>query len=217
MITSIIVHYERKNNIRAIVDSLCAQTIKNEVWIWDNSSILSAETADVVIHSSRNFIQQPRWVLPGFVKTDYIWLQDDDRIITDNQMFEKLIQESKEHPDSIFGVKGKIFQGDDIDQEKPYQHHTGWVSRSMETDMINTGFCFFPRKLINKIPVNPFDYVSEKEYRHGDDIYVSKFLNTRVSSTIVESIKELNECGHKLSGRPEHMTLRNTLCKRFWL
>lgn len=217
MITSIITHYKRPQNMAKIVSAIRSQTVKAEIWIWDNSGDCP-DIADVMIRSSRNFILVPKWILIGMVTSEYVWLQDDDGMINNNDLFQNLIDENKKYSDSLLGWKGKIFSGEDIHPEKPYQHKTGWVgfTSQRETDMINTGFSFFNKSIINKILNNPFIELTPEEHAHGDDIYVSSKVKTRVSEYIFPSINMINECGLKLSGVPNHMGIRNELCKRFW-
>ena len=217
MITSIIVHYNRPGNIIPMVESIRKQSINSKIWIWDNSGNCPECNADAIIKSNFNFYQNPRYALLHMVETDYIWLQDDDRKIKDADFFEKLIEESNKHMDCLLGCNGKTFKGDDIDPEKPYQHNTGWVGYESETDMVNAGFCFFHRNIINEMSINPYDELTKEEFEHGDDIFSSSKVKTRVSETIKNGMDVLDECGLKLSGKTEHMNIRNKLCKRFWL
>jgi hypothetical protein len=214
MITSIIVHYKRSENIAEIVDGIRKQSIPSKIWIWDNSGECP-NLGDVMIKSNHNFAQLGRWMLLQAVQTKYVWLNDDDGKIRDPKLFENLIVESARYPETALGWKGKVFK--DAHPEKPYQNTAGWVQYGQESDMINMGFSFFPRVLINKIISNPFDVLTEKEHRHGDEIYISSRINTRSSAHIFHSVDMISECGLKLSGKSDHMSIRNTLCKRYWL
>jgi hypothetical protein len=216
MLTSIIVHYNRKENIPEIVQAIKKQTVKSEIWIWDNSGNCP-DCGDVMIRSSKNFAQMGRWMLLQAVKSEYIWMNDDDGKINDVNLFQNLILESKDNPDCMLGWKGKLFGGSDVDHEKPYQNKGGWVGYPAETDMINMGFSFFNRSLINEIISNPFDVLTEQEHRHGDEIYISNKIKTRVSKYIYQSIDLMDERNIKLSGITGHMEIRNKLCKEYWL
>jgi hypothetical protein len=216
MITSIIVHYKRPENIPEIVASILAQSVKSQIWIWDNSGNCP-DTGDILIRSNRNVAQMGRWMLLQMVKSQYVWLNDDDGKINDPNLFKNLLDESKKHPHNILGWKGKKFGGSDVDPVRPYQNKGGWVGYPAETDMINMGFSFFHRDLINKIISNPFDELTEQEHQHADEIYISSRVGTRVSEFIYNGITMMDERGIKLSGKSPHMEIRNKLCRRYWL
>ncbi len=215
MITSIIVHYNRPENIPEIVEAIRSQTVKSEIWIWDNSGNCP-DIGDVIIRSTRNFAQFGRWMLLQAVQTPFVWLNDDDGRINDVNLFKNLLDESGKY-DSILGWKGKKFGGSDVDKQKPYQNKAGWVGYAAETDMINMGFSFFKRDLINKIISNPFHELTQDEHQHADEIYISNRVNTRVSEFIFNGITMISERGRKLSGESHHMEIRNKLCKEYWI
>lgn len=217
MITSIIVHYKRPENIPEIVKAIREQTIPSQIWVWDNSGNCPDTGQDITIRSTHNFAQFGRWMLLQAVQTPYIWLNDDDGRVNGYNLFKNLLDENKKYPDSILGWKGKRFDGADIDKEKPYQNKAGWVSYPAETDMINMGFSFFGRNLINKIISNPFHEMTEQEHQHADEIYISNRVNTRVSEYIFKGVTMISERGIKLSGKSPHMGIRNKFCKRYWL
>jgi hypothetical protein len=216
MITSIIVNYNRGLNIPEIVEAIRNQSVKSEVWIWDNSGDAPA-AGDVNVKSSRNFAQLGRWMLLQSVQTPYVWLNDDDGRINTPYLFKNLLAESEKYPHSILGWKGKKFDGVDVDPRRPYQEKGGWVGYPAETDMINMGFSFFKRDLINSIISNPFHELTEDEHQHADEIYISNRVKTRVSEFIYDGVTMISERGRKLSGETHHMQIRNKLCRRYWL
>jgi hypothetical protein len=217
MITSIIVHYKRPENIPEIVKGIRDQTIDSKIWLWDNSGNAPEAGQDVTIRSTHNFAQFGRWMLLQAVQTPFVWLNDDDGRINTPNLFQNLIDESEKHDTSILGWKGKKFDGADIDVEKPYQNKGGWVGYPAKTDMINMGFSFFKQAVINKIISNPFHELTEDEHQHADEIYISNRVETRVSEFIYDSITMIDERGRKLSGESHHMEIRNKLCRRYWL
>ncbi len=216
MVTSIIVHYKRSRNILDIVDAIRAQTIKSNIWIWDNSGDCPECGPDVsIIKSSHNFAQLGRWMLLLAVQTPYVWQNDDDGMINDPKLFEKLIDESKKYPDTALGWKGKVFKN--AHPEKPYQNGCGWAQPGEATDMINMGFSFFPKTIINDIIRNPFDELTEEQHQHGDEIYICSRIQTRMSRHVFNSVQLMDERGIKLSGKSRHMDIRNNLCKRYFM
>jgi hypothetical protein len=214
MITSIIVHYKRPQNIPKIVNAIRGQTVKSEIWIWDNSGDCP-DAGDVMIRSNQNFSQLGRLMLMQAVRSEYVWLNDDDGAINTPDLFQKLIEENKEYPYSVVGWKGKSLK--DAHPVRPYQNVKGWVPSGSEADVINSGFSFFHRRIINEIVSNPFDVWAWDEYQHGNDMYISSRAKVRSSKYIYDCIEMLDEQGVKLSGESHHMDIRNKLCKRFWM
>ena len=223
MITSIIIHYNRAYNMPAVIAGIRAQTVPSEIWVWDNSGDCPPDGIDVLIKSSRNFLCQPRFTMADFVKTPYVWNQDDDVAIKDPTLFEKLVAESKKYPDSFFGWNGRQLTPD-INWELAYQFPgKGWVGKTEtdKVDMINVGISFYPTHLLTEIPRNPFKnticQVTEEEYKYGDDMWISSFLKKRrVTSFMENGITLLGEKGQGLSKQTPHMIVRNELCRRYW-
>ncbi len=220
-ITSIVLHYNRQQNIREVVSGIKDQTVQSDILVWDNSNNCPNIEGVTAIHSQRNFNCQPRFWLAAMCDTEYIWTQDDDFKIIKKDLFERMIALSKENPDCMLGVKGKVF-GEWSNKEKPYQHNSGWLDAG-KCDMVNTGLCFFPTKLLNKIPMHPYSAgtsaVTKHEYRYGDDIWVSTFQDCLAYDYLKEDIGKLpeGEERHILSKQTAHMDVRNDLCRRYFL
>lgn len=219
-ITTILLHYKRVKNLREIIAAIRAQSEKSLIWLWDNScDAPSGLDVDVRVSSSYNFNCQPRFWLGGYVKTEYIFTQDDDFKVVNNDLFMELLSVSQKYSDYFIGVKGKVF-GEWSDKVRPYQHNTGWTGEGV-CDMVNTGLCFFRTELLNKLPFNPFvnslRTVTENDYKYGDDMYVSSFQKCYAFPYEEKKhVIRLDECGKKLSGNTEHMDVRNKLCARYW-
>jgi len=218
-ITAIILNYNRDKNIPMIVDAIRKQSIPANVWVWDNAGLDKSEIvdvdADVYMLSTHNFGMHPRIMLSGMVQTDFIWWNDDDRMITDPELFAKLIQEMKDTEASILGINGKDF--DDVkDWKKPYQD-SGWVEPG-PAKFVNTGFSFIDSGWLLDIPFNlSCNGYSEDDIKYGDDMIISNHVGSCfVSEHIQPAIKEIDECGIGLSHQTMHMDIRNKLCRIFW-
>lgn len=221
-ITSIILHYNRPDNMSKVLDGIRSQTVPSEIWVWDNSGNCPDKDIDVLIRSNRNFYCQPRFTLGHLVRTPYIFNQDDDLAIKDKHLFEKLLETSSQHPDDFIGWNGRIFSKD-INWDKAYQFPGKGFCDDTDMDgldMINVGVSFFPTNLINKVLVNPFnndiDNVTEDEYKWGDDMFISNLLeNKRITPYLRPAFEWLPE-GVGLSKQSPHMDMRNRLCQRYW-
>ncbi len=230
MITTIVLFYNRPQNIKKWMDGIRAQTVKSQIMVWDNSNNYPAGSGeDILIRSSRNFFCQPRYLMAGFVPTPYIFNQDDDLAINDKNLFEKFIEFSGRHPETVIGWNGRKFHKN-IDWDKAYSFPNigeggGWVDYNPEEnilcDMINFGVSFLPTKLINQIKINPFlnqDHpVTEEEYKYGDDMWISVQLKEkRVMPFNLRPCFDWLDEGVGLSKHGPHMMNRDKLCKRYW-
>jgi len=229
-ITSIIIHYKRPENIKRVIEGIRNQTVPSKIIVWDQSGNCPRDGIDSYIYSTENFYCQPRVLMAGFVKTKYIYNQDDDLAINDNKLFEKFIEHSERYPDYVIGWNGRIFSKD-INWEKAYQSPgRGWVDwighdNPISIDMINFGVSFFRTELINQVPINPFlnkeINITEQDYKYGDDIWISYWLKKKRTMPFklldhYDWLNEYPERGTALSKQPVHMDVRNKLCKKLF-
>lgn len=227
MITSIIIHYKRKENIPKVIAGIRNQTVASKIIVIDQSGDYPKGSGeDVLITSSKNFYCQPRFLLQGLVQTEYVYHQDDDLAINDELIFEKFLEVSKRYSDFVIGWNGRRASGIK-NWEKAYSYpEGGWVDSmpiedDSSIDMINVGVSFWRTELINQVPINPFNEITEEEMKYGDDIWISHWLKKKrvMPFKLVEHYDWLNEYqerGTALSKQPKHMDIRNRLVKRFF-
>ena len=230
LISSIILHYKRPENVNKWIAGIRNQTIESKIIVWDNSGDYPAGSGeDVLIRSTENFYCIPRILIAGLCKTEYIYNQDDDLEITDKKLFEKFIAHSKAYPDYVIGWNGRIFSKD-INWEKAYQSpEKGFVdyqnsADKTSIDMINFGVSFLRTELINQIPINAYTNklnVTDEELIYGDDIWVSYFLKKKrtIDFNLRNSYNYLNEYEERkaaLSKQPPHMDCRNSICVKLF-
>jgi len=231
LITSILIHYQRSENMKKIIEGIRHQTIQSDIIVWDNSGDCPGDGVDVMIRSSHNFHCLPRVLIAGTVKTEYIYNQDDDLAINDKFLFEKFITMSKRYPDYVIGWNGRQFHKD-INWEKAYSFPNkgsggGWwdyapIENETSIDMINFGVSFLRTELINQIKINPFVLgYTEEEYKYGDDIIISSQLQKKrtMDFKLLSNYEWLNEFenrGGALSKQSRHMVVRDELCRRIW-
>ena len=105
----------------------------------------------------------------------------------------------------------------------------GWVDwdekEELILDVINFGVAFYPSRLLKEKHLDPYsgEYaISELEFKHGDDIWISKIMEDsgiekRVMPFNLKPLFEwLDEGNHAISKQSPHMTMRDALCKRWW-
>lgn len=223
-IASIIITYKRDENIPRVIEGIRSQTVPSEIWVWGNRKHgFSVPTADVLINSTRNFYCQPRFLIAGFVKTPYIFNQDDDLAIKDKYLFAKLIETSKQYPNDFIGWNGRKFD-DRVNWEKAYSFPGRGFCDDTDMDgldMLNVGVSFFPTRLVNQIKINPFvDGITEEQMKYGDDMIISSQLkNKRITSYMRKAFEYLNEYeerGAALSKQTQHMNVRDEMCRKYW-
>lgn len=226
-ITCLLMNYKRPENLPRVVQSIRDQSIDSDIILWDNSNKYSGDV-NMVIKSSINLLCQPRIIMCGFVKTKYIWTQDDDRFIRDQDLFKKLIDISEEYEDKfMICTYGKNFR--DIPEhfkDTPYMIPRGETvpgfvfDYNIEVQFGATGFMFMPTKLINLLPNNPFindqEQLNEEEFKYGDDMWISKFIPSRVATCIAQGTKAIPDGGQGLCHQENHYHIRNKLCKKYW-
>jgi len=230
LITSIIIHYKRLENVPLWIEGIRNQTIASKIIVWDNSGDYPKGSGeDVLITSTENFYCQPRFLIAGFAKTKYIYNQDDDLAMNDPNLFEKFIEVSEKYPGYVIGWNGRVFHKD-INLEKAYSFPgKGWVDAmdiedDNSIDMINVGVSFFQTILINQVPINPFQHVTpitEQDYKYGDDMWVSHWLKKKRVMPFklldhYDWLNEFEERGTALSKQSEHMNHRDKLVRKFW-
>ncbi len=230
-ITSIILHYKRPENVDKWMAGIRNQTIPSKVIVWDNSGDYPKGSGeDVLITSTENIYCQARFLVAGFVKTPYIYNQDDDLAINDPNLFEKFLDVSTKYPDYVIGWNGRIFSKD-INWDKAYSFPgKGWVdSMPLEDDssidMINIGVSFLRTSLINQLHINPFYHrstpIEEKELKYADDIWASWCLSHKRTMPFkllshYDWLNEYEERNAALSKQPEHMRYRDEMCRRLF-
>ena len=216
-ITSIILHYNRIENVRRVIEGIRKQ-IPSKIIVWDNShNYPKGSGEDVLISSTENFYCLPRLLISGLVQTKYTFWQDDDKAINTPDLFQKLIDECQKQSDYWIGWNGRLIEGIknwDMAYQSPGGGFVGKINK--KADIVNTGISFFETSLINSIPLNPYGQLSENEYKYGDDIWISRWLEKkRIIDFMENSFDDLDE-GNGLSKQSEHMNIRNKLVRRFF-
>jgi len=230
MITTILLHYKRLENMKRVIEGIRDQTVASKIIVWDQSGDCPADGVDTMIQCTENFYCQPRILMTGFVKTKYVYNQDDDLAINDKHLFDKFISVAQRYPDHVIGWNGRRVSGIK-NWDKAYSFpEGGWVDAMpiddhSSIDMINFGVSFFRTALINQVPINPFCHatepITENEMKYGDDMWVSKWLKYKrvMPFKLLDHYEWLNEYperGTALSKQSGHMEVRDSLMRRFF-
>ena len=230
-VTSIVLNYNRPENMKRVIDGIRSQTINSDIWIWDNSGKLEDIEGCVIIRSQKNFHCLPRLMLMGAVQTDYIWTQDDDRVLTDKELFKRMMYVSEDVGLPIVAY-GKLFSHEDTGKKYPekywdnayYTDHdtcNGYWNVGYKDGRVNvgsTGIMFLNRWCVDNLRLNPYLELTKEEYKYGDDMWLSeKFGGCFVYKPLFDGIKVIPDNGVGLCHDKEHYPIRNELCRRYWL
>ena len=213
-VTAILLNWKREENVKKIIRSLNNQTVKPEIWIWDNNqdehNFDFDPWPDVRFFSPKNYRTAPRWLLATLALTPYILVMDDDLIITKNDFIEIALQESRKYG-KIIGVEGRevitkgnqaIYQGGKYPFPK---------EGDVQTQIVLGKMMFLKREWLAKVPL----VVPGWDWTHrGDDIiinwYVNKF-NGILSHKLYKRIEFLQEGEESLWKDPSHFQQRVSL------
>ena len=228
-VTSIVLNYNRPENMKAVIDGIRSQTVKSDIWIWDNSGKLADIDGCMIIRSQKNFHCLPRLLLMGAVQTEYIWTQDDDRVLTDKTLFEQMIWVDIDCPMVAYGKRfthektRAIYPKEYWDNAYYTDHDTcnGYWNVGYKNgfaDVGSTGIMFLKMSCLKKMPLNPYIELTEQEYKYGDDMWLSKRLGCcYVYKPLFDGVKVIPDNGVGLCHDKEHYPIRNELCRRYWL
>ena len=211
-IISVVLGYRRPGNVKAVIEAIKSQTIKSTIIFFDNGDCGNVD-ADIVIKSSFNFNCLPRFFIPCWLPCEYVWQNDDDHFIGNNNFFERMLAESADYPEYALCYNGRV-----LAQEKAYQAGSE-VTEPIKCQVCNFGFSFYPQSLMQNIPALQYDgKVSFEEMKYSDDVWMSYHMPCRVSKNIRGSLVKLSEGDEAitLSKSSNHMNARNTVAKRLF-
>lgn len=130
-VSTILINWQRQNNIPLIVQALRRQSVPTKVILVDAGGGLSQETLDSVdlwIKLSRNFSSYNRFVASPLIDTKYSYFHDDDMIPGDRVIEHYLRHQPERH--AVLGQHGRLLKGP-IYSGKP-------VPRTDKTRVVNS-------------------------------------------------------------------------------
>jgi len=111
-ITIILLNYERPRNIPIILKAIRDQTVKSDIFLWNNGgSDVDSPLIDRYERSDINVGCMARWKLGRQAKTPYVMSMDDDICFERKDAIENIIQslEEQDDPNRIIGISGSCF------------------------------------------------------------------------------------------------------------
>ena len=172
-VTVVLANWKRPENALKILDVLHSQSLRPDIWVWNNGEELRHPAIQLQIRSSENLACWPRWLLGSMASTEYLCIVDDDLIFTDPDVLRDLASALEQKPArTIAGLFGmNLLPG------KPYRDgEQVWPSpdTDLPADLIK-GRCMMLRTDdLRSVHLQPRP---ERHVLIGDDIIVSGALS----------------------------------------
>ncbi|MCK4283138.1 MAG: glycosyltransferase family 2 protein, partial [Candidatus Brocadiae bacterium] len=237
LVTVCLLNWQRPENIGRVLDSIAAQTVKAQVFLWNNGDpvqfsqnggpqrpIVENPLVALEVQAGRNLGCFPRWWLASLAETDYVCSMDDDLTFKDKRVLEDAMAASGEEcPDGIVGFFGwSQVEGKDYGRGR---HHNG-THKGTRCDIIKGRFMLLRRALLAKVPLEiPLLAGIEGLSHREDDVYLSLCISGGrkdhhlVPARLGHRWKELSQGGSSASSESGHYQRRDryiTLIKE-WL
>lgn len=215
-VTVVLTNWKRPHNLKKILDSLSTQSVKPDIFLWNNGAEFSHSAITWQVDSSRNMMCWPRWWMASCAQTEYVCILDDDLMFIDDRVLEdmvKALQQSSEK--TIVGLFGMI-----LDSAKEYRYGTQVrpLEEDQHTDIVK-GRCMMMRtSALGSVSFQP---KPTRPILMCEDILVSGVLaggeagKHLVPKGFVSRWKELpNE--HSLYKMPGHFEQREMARRQFF-
>lgn len=224
--TIILLNYKRPQNIPIILDSIRSQTVRSNIYLWNNGSDdVNSPEIDRYEHSPNNVGCMVRWRLALEADTPYVMSLDDDFCFGRDNALEEIIRllRKSDHPGRIIGPTGCTFteEPDYLKRRDIYARYVRADTSAMDipesghfaVDVVKGRSMAFRRELLDNL-----ELPDERE----DDIYLSAmFANGkrgfhRIPRRLDFAFRELPEYGLGNWKKPHHMQSRVSATARFF-
>jgi hypothetical protein len=216
-VTVISCNYVRAENLNQLIDVLSRQTLKPQIFVWDNSPTqdFNNSSVDWLIHSSNNAKCAPRWWMAAHATTEFVIIHDDDLIPKDKAVIARTVDAAIACNQFAVGAAGVL-----LERGKPYEEckHYGLQSRPVQqdtnVDIIKGRYFCSSTELIREL--------GHMELDAEDDIIASAILakGVRAAHTIpislMDSFIELPRGSYEREKRTDHRALRERTRLRYF-
>ena len=188
LVTAVLLNWRRPENLPAVLDSLAAQTVPVQAFIWNNSpDPLPADVAGhpvvkLVADSSVNLGCLPRWQLAAQADTEFICTLDDDLALKDSEVLADAVRAFQENVPRVRSVGfwgWEHAEGVDLSGGRGYKDaaHPRAGKEDRWCDLIKGRFVLTARELLRSVPLPPpgWDDPEPIGFR-CDDVYVGLCL-----------------------------------------
>jgi hypothetical protein len=209
--TVILTSYRRPENLVRLVSDLRLQTLRPEIFIWDNGQQPDLPEVDLVVRASSNLFCWPRWTMAAFASHDHCFVMDDDMRINDPRLLEVAVDFMDRRPDvDLIGLAGVCYT-----PGVPYEscrHLRASPNQDRSVDMVKGQFVGFRKEFLGRLPILPPTRPSLHDPSVEDDIAVSAYARVKVlPQCIFGKIAALQRQAHALCSRPDHLARRQSM------
>ncbi len=208
-VTVIFCNYVRVENLNQLIDVISHQTLKPQIFVWDNSPAQDFynSSVDWIIRSSNNAKCAPRWWMAAHATTEFVIIHDDDLIPNDKAVIARTVEAAIACNQFAVGVTGVL-----LETGKPYAEceHYGLQCRQIQqdtrVDIIKGRYFCTSTELVREIGYMELDA--------EDDIIASARLAKGIQAahtipiSLMNSFIELPRGSYEREQRAGHMALR---------
>ena len=201
-ISAVLLSWRRPKNLQSIVRSLWQNPLVKEVLIWNNNPEITLKGDQaIIINSAHNFFPFARYCLVPLTKHPLVWFQDDDLLISPQQL-DAIVSAYSMAPHRIYGCRGRnLVQG-----------RYGPAIIYGECDIILGQSMLFHKQLLYEV-TPALNALAPME--RGDDIAFSLLCQRKHFAVNVEPLIDLGEHDeHALWRQSGHFSLRQQIVDR---
>lgn len=201
-ISVVLLSWRRPENLESIIDSLRKHPRVKEILVWNNNPKITLKSDHAtIINSGRNFLPFARYCLVPLTTYPLIWFQDDDLLISAQQL-DAIISAYSKAPSRIYGCRGRNVVKGRYAPEIVYG----------ECDIILGQSMLFHKQLLYDVCPS-LNALAPME--RGDDIAFSLLCQRKHFAVNVEPLTDLGEHDeHALWRQSGHFSLRQQVVDR---
>ena len=213
-VTALLLNWKRQENIVKVIQSIRDQSVKVDIWLWNNNiEDNTSYDVDVQINSSNNFKCWPRWLVGSMVDEGFIFTLDDDIMFNKTDVIENCLKTyetiSTNRTFPIIGYSGVV-----LNEEKDYwdSKHINKPYEDTDTmvDVIKGRFMFMDSKILKNV-------LLENEPT-CEDIKISSYSNYKIIPSLISNgLINLEEGPEALHSSLELRQKRTEATKKYFI
>lgn len=198
MISVVLLSWKRPKNIPLILNQLFSSKLIDEIIIWNNNPFIKFKYKHpklLIINSGKNFGTLARYAVALLTSNPNILIQDDDLMLTPNQI-QELFKKYKKNKTKLYGCFGRNIQDGK------------YIKKDVDgdVDIVLGRVILFNKKHLFKL----FRCIGNHGTHLEDDILFSFSVKNKHRIINVGKVKELPR-PYALADRPDHLIRRQKM------
>ena len=214
-VTALLLNWKRQENIVKVIQSIRDQSVKVDIWLWNNNNEdTTSYDVDVQFNSSNNFKCWPRWLVGSMVDEGFIFTLDDDIMFNKTDVIENCLKtyETIDKTKTVFPIIG--YSGVVLNKEKDYwdsKHiHKPYDDTDTIVDVVKGRFMFMDSKILKNV-------LLENEPT-CEDIKISSYSNYKIIPSLISNgLINLDEGSEALHSSLEQRKKRTEATKKYFI